>query len=185
MLPELTEIKARRKSAGLTQSQLAELANISQSLIAKVESKQLIPSYDNAKRIFDALERLHRESDVKARDIMTKKVVAAARTDSVKKAVQLMEKKALSQLPVLAEGKSIGTISEKSVLAKLGEGHAVNPAKVKVEEVMEESLPLIQENMPLSIVSQMLRYSPALLVAKKGKISGIIAKADLLKAMVK
>ena len=115
---------------------------------------------------------------------MTKKIFSVSENDSVKKAIGIMEKHALSQLPVLEGGRSIGTISERSVLASFGNGEK-NPANVKVREVMEDSLPLIQENMPIGIVSQMLRFSPALLVAKKGKIVGILAKSDLLKNLAK
>jgi len=38
MLPDLREIKAKRVSEGLTQSQLAQQSGVSQSLIAKVET---------------------------------------------------------------------------------------------------------------------------------------------------
>jgi len=54
MLPELSEIKARRKQLGITQEELAELAEVSQSLIAKIENSSIIPTYDRVKRIFDA-----------------------------------------------------------------------------------------------------------------------------------
>lgn len=185
MLPGLSEIKAKRKQFDLTQSDLARTANVSQSLIAKIESEKIIPSYANAKKIFDSLERLNLESELKAKDIMTQKIISAHESDSVKKAIRLMEDHATSQLPVLVEGKSIGTISEKTILTKLGEIKNADISKIEVKTIMDDSMPTIQENTPLNLISQMLNYNIALLVSEKGKIKGIITKSDLLKAMIK
>ena len=43
MITELREIKELRKKFGLTQTDLAELAGVSQSLIAKLESNMIDP----------------------------------------------------------------------------------------------------------------------------------------------
>jgi len=45
---------------------------------------------------------------------------------------------------------------------------------------MEESFPTVSEDAPLSLLSNLLRYYPAALVQKKGKVLGIVTKADLL-----
>ena len=58
MLPELAEIALRRKNLGLTQKELAGEAKVSRSLIAKVESGIANPSFGQARKIFDLLERL-------------------------------------------------------------------------------------------------------------------------------
>lgn len=57
MLPSLDEIAKRRKLLGLTQKQLAKIAGVSQSFIAKIESGKIDPSYSKAKAIFDTLEK--------------------------------------------------------------------------------------------------------------------------------
>jgi predicted transcriptional regulator len=183
MLPELSEIKARRKIQGLTQSGLAALSGVSQSLIAKLEAGKIVPSYDKAKKLFDTLEKMHEESGLCAGDVMVKKVLFVSEDDSIKKAVAMLEKKALSQLPVLRKSQSVGLVTEKGILAKLGSGIDVERGRVK--DAMEEAAPTIQETTPLQIVSQLLTYSPAVLVKKKGKIRGIITKSDLLKTMVR
>ncbi|MBU4502216.1 MAG: helix-turn-helix domain-containing protein, partial [Nanoarchaeota archaeon] len=48
----LEEIKIRRNKIGLTQTQLARLAGVSQSLIAKIESKKIDPTFSKTKSIF-------------------------------------------------------------------------------------------------------------------------------------
>ena len=183
MLPDLSEIKARRKHHNLTQSQLAALSGVSQSMIAKLEAGKIVPSYDKAKRLFDTLERLHEESTPKAKGVMTPKVLFVSENDSIREAIKKLEKNGLSQLPVLKGEQSIGLITEKGLLTKINSGADIQ--KDKVNEAMEESCPTIQENTPLQAVSQLLDYSPAVLVKKKGKISGIITKSDLLKTVLK
>lgn len=184
MLPDLLEIKRLRKQFNLTQSELARIAGVSQSLVAKIESEKIIPSYSNAKKLFDTLEKLNEETELKAKDVMTQKIVFVNESDSVKKAIKTMESHALSQVPIVVDGKSVGTISEKTILSKLGDLKNANLSAIEVKTVMDDSMPLIQENTPIGLVSQMLAYNSAVLVAEKGKIKGIIAKADLLKAMI-
>ncbi len=184
MLPSLSEIKALRKRQNLTQSQLASLSNVSQSLIAKLEADKIVPTYDKAKRLFDTLERIHEESSLAAKDIMTTKVLYATEQESIKSAVKKLEKNALSQLPVLHNGQNVGLVTERGLLAKIGRG-GVDVDKCIVEDAMDDACPTIQENTPLKVVSQLLDYNNAVLVKKKGKIRGIITKSDLLKTMLK
>ncbi|MDP6670654.1 MAG: CBS domain-containing protein [archaeon] len=183
MLPDLSEIKLLRKRQNLTQSGLASLSGVSQSLIAKLEAGKIIPSYDKAKRLFDILEKIHEEKTPRAKDAMTKKVLHVNESDSIKSAVKTLEKNGLSQLPVLKNGQNVGLITERGMLAKINAGADLQ--KDKVSDVMDEACPTIQESTPLQVVSQLLNYSPAVLVKKRGKINGILTKSDLLKAMLK
>ena len=71
---ELEEIKEIRKKFGLTQSELAKRAGVSQSLIAKIEANMLDPGYSKTKQIFDALENLTQKEELTAQQIMQKKM---------------------------------------------------------------------------------------------------------------
>ena len=184
MLPNLSEIKIRRKQLGLTQAQLAKSAGVSQSLVAKVESGQLVPAYEKAKRLFDALTAEYEKSEPRAKDVMVNTVYSVGPEDSVRRAVRLMESKAVSQLPVLDNCRAVGTIYEKTVLNQLS-ARPVDLSQLKVGKIMEESLPIVQEQTPLRLVSELLRHSQAVLIARQGRVKGIIAKSDLLKSMLR
>jgi len=100
MLPSLEEVAKKRKILGLTQQKLARLAGVSQSLIAKLESQKIDPSYTKVKAIFDALERLQTETEVRAEEVLHSKVIGIQKSDPVSKAVQTMAEYGYSQLPV-------------------------------------------------------------------------------------
>ena len=85
-------------------------------------------------------------------------------------------------MPVLENNHSIGRISERLIVSKIGSGEALG--KIAVEEIMEDSMPIVQETTPLSAVTELLKYSSGILVGKNGKAVGIITKTDLLKASI-
>lgn len=64
MLPSLEEIIRKRKVLNLTQKQVSQLAGVSQSLIAKLESGKIDPSYTKVKAILDVLDRLETKAEV-------------------------------------------------------------------------------------------------------------------------
>jgi len=185
MLPDLKEIKARRINASLTQSRLASLSGVSQSLIAKIESGNIEPSYQKAKRLFDCLRQYSTSKEKVASELMTRQVAFVKAEESLKKAIKRLEARGFSQVPVLKGEKLVGSISEKGILAKIGSENGLDLEKAAAEEAMEEALPTIQPNTPVSAVKQLLEFSQAVLVAEKGKIAGIITKSDLLKEMIK
>ena len=79
----LEDIKTVRAQLGITQAELAYRAKVSQSLIAKIESGLLDPTYNNAKKIFDALDDLTKHKEIKAEEIMTKRIVSVGKESGV------------------------------------------------------------------------------------------------------
>lgn len=186
MLPEITDMKQRRKQLGLTQSQLAILSGVSQSLVTKVEAGKLVPSYANAKKLFDVLEARDLEDSVKASEIMSSRVVNVRPGAKVSSAIRLMHRNSISQMPVIEDGVVVGSFSEKAVVGKMqaGGNHA-ELGSMEVRGIMDEAMPIINHSAPLSLVSALLEHSQGVLVAKNGKIRGIVTKADLLGIMLK
>jgi len=180
-LPNLSEIKPQRIALHLTQSQLAAQAKVSQSLIAKIEQQSIMPSYDKCKRIFDALQAEQQQHTVVAKDLMHRKVVTLPKETPLRKAIALMQKNAVSQLPVVSGEKVVGTLAEHDILLQMQSAKNLEQfARTPVSSVMQESLPIIAENLPHAVIAGLLEYHPAVLVGVRGKLSGIITKADLL-----
>ena len=184
MLPAIDIIPDRRRKLGLTQNQLADMAGVSQSYIAKLEAGKIEPSYLKVKAIFEALDQVERRKEVSAGEMMTKKVVSVEADAYILEAVEAMRKHGFSQLPVTMDGKPVGGVSERTLLDQvLYPDDDEPPGRRRVMEVMEESFPQVSDDAPLSLLSSLLKYYPAVLVQRQGEIVGIITKADLLGAI--
>ena len=181
MLPAINIIPDRRRRLGLTQTQLAKLAGVSQSYIAKLEAGKIEPSYLKVKAIFEALDKLERKKEVQASEIMTESPIFVQQITSVQETVEIMRKNGFSQLPVFDKDKPVGGVSERTLLDQILYNEDGIPASRKqVKDIMEESWPMVSEDAPLSLLSNLLKYYPAVLVQRKGYVVGIITKADLL-----
>lgn len=181
-LPSLEEIAKRRRSLGLNQRELARLSGVSQSFIAKIETGRINPSYGLAKALFDVLERLESKEELKAADVMHPNVTGIDSGAKISEASRLMSETGYSQLPVYKEGRVVGSITEGTIIsAMLKVRDPLSLSEMTVEEIMEESFPMVDGSTPVNLVSTLLRYTPAVLVTIKGEVKGIITKADLLK----
>jgi predicted transcriptional regulator len=184
MLPNLEEIGRRRKLLDLSQKELAKISGVSQSMIAKIESNRISPSYLKTKAIFDTLESLERRNEMKAKDVSHSKVVGVQVHDAVAKGIRVMREAGFSQLPVFNGSQVVGSLTEKIILDRLFAAPKPDElSRQTVEKIMEEAFPTVSEETPLSMVSALLQYAPAVLVSRRGHVQGIITKADLLKVV--
>ncbi len=182
MLPSHEEIATKRRMLGLKQKELAKLAGVSQSLIAKLESGKIDSSYTKVKAIFDAMKKLEVKMEIQAGKILHNRVVGTQKNESVSKAVRLMMDHGYSQLPVFDGEHAVGSISEKTILSQVLTGKDLaQVSTLSIEEIMDEAFPQVGEDAPLSLVSGLLQVYPAVLVSKKGKVVGIMTRADLFK----
>jgi predicted transcriptional regulator len=175
MFNDLADIKILRKKMGLTQGALAKRAGVSQSLIAKIESSKIDPTFTNAKKIFDTLANMTRKSGAKAFDLMNPKVVYAKPEESITQVITDMKKHGISQLPVIDDYALVGVISETTILDAMLAGKKHN-----VREIMEDRPPCVSKETPMEIVSSLLKYFQIICVFDKEKIVGIITKSDLI-----
>ncbi len=176
---QLTEIKTLRKKYGLNQKELATTAGVSQSLIAKIEAGKVEPTFRKAQQIFAALDQLREKTETKASDIMNTKVIFVDAHESVKKVVELMKKKGISQIPVKDGEKICGTITEGTILKTMME----KPTSIQtlpVEDVMDDAPPIVSPKTGIEMLTRLLRDYSIVLVAQKGVVKGIISKSDLL-----
>lgn len=175
------ELRNLRKRFRLTQKELARKAGVSQSLIARIENKTVDPRLSTVRRIFNAITSIQSERK-KAKDIMHSPVVTIDAMDTIKSAITLMKKYAISQLPVLRENKLIGSIQESTLLDKLVDSkNSDRFFSNSVYNLMEKSFPVVEPEADVNYVINVLsRENSAVLVIDNKKIVGIITKIDLL-----
>ena len=177
-LLQLGEIKVMRSKMGLTQTALAKLAGVSQSLIAKIENGKVDPSYSAVQRIFSAFENRAEQKVQTVREVMHSPPVTVSVSASLHDASVKMKRLGISQIPVVEREKIIGSVSEASILAAVGRGG--DTAKVKVGEVLEPAPPLVSESTPASALPAILKHCPLVGVVRGEKLVGVVTRADLL-----
>ena len=180
MTYELEEVKKIRKKIGLTQSELANRANVSQSLIAKIESGKIDPTYTKAQKIFTALSELEKKEEIKAEQLMNTRIIEVDPNESIKDTIAKMKKAQISQLPVIDNHKLLGLVSESIILDAM-----LNSKATKVKEIMQEAPPIVSKSTSIQLISNLLRYYPMVVVSEEGRLIGLITKADLLGKLYK
>ena len=106
------------------------------------------------------------------------RVLSVAPAQTVAEALALMDKYGVTQAPVIEEGRSVGSVRENRLLAKvLGDRDLLNSS---VGQVMEPAFPVVDVDAHSSEVTRLLRRHPAVLVEEFGRITGIITRHDML-----
>jgi predicted transcriptional regulator len=172
-LPTPQDLRERRTDLGLTQSRLAEMADVSQPLVARIEGGDVDPRLSTLRRIVEALDEAEGEI-VRARDIMHESVTSVDPDDPVRVAVDTMQDQGYSQLAVITDGVPVGSISESDIV-HAGEDVGDRP----VREVMSESFPTVSEDATLEEISSLLDHYKAVMVTESGETVGIITEADV------
>ena len=147
-------LKKERLVNGFTQSGLAKKAGVSQSVIAKIESGRIDPTFAIMEKISFAL---HGSKKV-AKDVMVSQILYS--TGNMKKDILLMKEKNVSQLVA-----GVGVIvSEKSLI--LGKS--------------SEEVPCVPPDFSVEILRTILVHVPVVLVILNGKVIGIVSRSDVL-----
>jgi predicted transcriptional regulator len=107
-----------------------------------------------------------------------KMLIYVSPADTVGQALEKMDDLGLTQIPVLEEGRAVGSLRENRVLAKVVRNRELLSSPVS--EVMEASFPAVDVDASSSEVTRRLQTSPAVLVEEYGRIVGIITRHDVL-----
>jgi cystathionine beta-synthase len=107
-----------------------------------------------------------------------KELIFVAPEETVGQAITRMSENGVTQLPVIDDFRSVGSIRESRVLAKLLDNRDLLNAKVS--EVMDESFPVIEMDTSISEIKSKLHRSPAVLIEDFKRITGIITRSDVL-----
>jgi len=112
-------------------------------------------------------------------------LIVVSKSESVRSAIDTMQRYGISQIPVVADGEAahvrdiVGSVQEKTMLDRVFR----EPALVdeRIERVMEAPFPVVQANEDVErLYAELSGGAPALLAASDDRPVSIITKADLL-----
>jgi predicted transcriptional regulator len=178
----LAHLRKRRLSLGISLGELARAVGRSDATISRIERGQIRPSYDLVQRILAHLETEETRVSpaLRARDVMNPSVVSVDASSALPPAALQMERGGFSQLPVLDRGRVTGSLSEAAVLRALG----LRPSRpARVRDVQEAAYPMVDEEFPTDLLAALLTRYPAVLVARRGDLVGIVTKTDLIRGL--
>lgn len=145
---------------------------------------------------------------MRVKEIMTKVVVSVKPEDVVLEILNLLFKMQISGLPVIdAQGKLVGMITEKGILSyilpsyieKVGRFiYEENPkstkkkfaelSTIKVAQLMRREVVTTTEDVTLCEIARVMLTQKARripVIEKSGKVVGIVARCDVLRALAK
>jgi predicted transcriptional regulator len=177
-----TEIRKRRLALGISLGELARAVGRSDATLSRIERGRIRPSYDLVQQILHFLETQEGRAAPRLTvgDIMNRALVTIESSATLATAAQRMEGGAFSQLPVVDSGKVIGALSETALLRALGESSA---RRSRVRDVLEPAYPVVEDGFPADLLPGLLGRYPAVLVARRGDLQGIVTKADLIRGL--
>ncbi len=168
-------IRNMREEQGFSQAELARLAGVSQAHIAKIETGKVDPRLSTVNQILMVLERGRKK--ITCRSVMTKNIITANLDEPVIKLIATMKKLGISQVPVIKDGKNVGSVHEGTIIH-----NAHRRLKLlKVADIIDAPFPVVNGSDPVEMLPGVLDFHPAVLVSEKGGLSGIITKSDLMK----
>ncbi len=130
---------------------------------------------------------------IKARDIMTKKVITISRNTSIREADEILKKNKITGLPVIdKKGEMVGIISEKHLLSIYDiRGEEVEhyafrlpyEYRVWVEEIMTKEVLSVNEETSLKEICEIMvkNHIHRVPVLREKKVVGIISTMDIAK----
>lgn len=181
MFPSIKSIKKKRLMSELTQKDLAKISLVSQSMIAKIESGKIEPSYSIVQKLFTTIENYSSNDLEKCSDIMSKKMYFISKNKKVKDATKLMHKHSISQIPVTEKNTFVGLITESTILDKLTSGIDYSElSNLEIKEIMENPLPTVNKDFYVKNIIPIVKESGSIIIMDKEKPVGIISKSDLI-----
>jgi len=105
-------------------------------------------------------------------------LVSLNKDSYVKDALKLMNEYNISQLPIIHDNKSIGSVRENTLLSMvLEDSESINSL---ISEIMDDPFPVIDENNTLVSASKTLKKFPAAIVRDRSALVSIITRFDII-----
>ncbi len=183
VLVDPNQLKRIRSELGITQAKLASEAGVSQSLVAKIESGRVDPTFGSMKSISEALRSRRSTQGKRAAEVMSSPVISVQTNAKLSDCVAVMKKHGISQIPVLAGERPVGSVTETHILELLAEANNTSQLLARpVSRFMKPALPIVNEETQIEALFSLFNYVPAVLVSSADKVEGVITKIDLLAA---
>ncbi|HMS43246.1 MAG TPA: pyridoxal-phosphate dependent enzyme [Pyrinomonadaceae bacterium] len=105
-------------------------------------------------------------------------LVFVAPDDTVAEAFAKMNENGVTQMPVLEDNVSVGSLKESGILTKLLQNRDLMNARVG--DIMDKSFPVLDVDASFNEIKTKLQKSPAVLIEDFKRITGIITRSDVL-----
>jgi cystathionine beta-synthase len=110
-------------------------------------------------------------------------VIAVRAHDKVRQAVDVLQQHSISQAPVVRDdptevGQIVGSIRDRELLERVFRDP--DALQADVAEVMAPPIPVVAVDDPVEAAFAELERASATIVAKDGRVVGVLTRADLL-----
>lgn len=105
-------------------------------------------------------------------------LVFVSPNDTVSEAFAKMNENGVTQMPVLEDNVSVGSLKESGILTKLLQNRDLMNARVG--DIMDKSFPVLDVDASFNEIKTKLQKSPAVLIEDFKRITGIITRSDVL-----
>lgn len=176
-----SEFRRRRNYLNLSQLKLSKIANLSQSIINKFENGKIDPTYSTILKIDKALSEQEKISNLKAENIMIKKIISINSNCKIVEVLEIMRKNDFSQLLVTKNNIPIGTIYEKTILDIISQ--KIDIYETSIKNYIEPNPIIVPPEYCVSdlnfiFLNKKIKF---VLVEYENQILGLITKSDLFK----
>lgn len=121
---------------------------------------------------------------MKVKDIMVSKVICVDKDESLKLVLDLMQKHQITKIPVVDDKRFFGLVTDDVIAYKLGSirKKSVTASRLHASSVTEKNVTTVSpDDQVKTILKSVGEPGPTMLpVLEKGKLVGVVTKADLL-----
>ncbi|MDY6771529.1 MAG: helix-turn-helix domain-containing protein [Candidatus Nanohaloarchaea archaeon] len=177
MLPGLAtkieELRKKRRQRGMTQTELAERAGVSQSFIAKMEAGKASPGYEKLRRVEETLSEDHQPIETFTEPAVTVEAGTPAR-EAIAAVVDA------GYAIVVEEGRQVGSLEPVSLLPHTTGSFDGTTA----EGIMSEPFPTLPPHADEDDVRSLLSVSPVIAVVSGDEVVGAVTRRSVLRERV-
>lgn len=116
--------------------------------------------------------------DAKLKKSRTPAIISAMPDMSIGECLSLMSTHEISEIPVIDQGKMVGSVRENKLMSRLIQERESSILPVSV--IMEEPMPILKSEEDIQSGIQELKEYPAVAVEEFGRIIGVITRHDVI-----